>query len=321
MLFGLRRRSKKFFLLLPTKLYVTLNAKPKGGLLMKSLIVLLILCPVLVQAKVVVHYTYTRAKKPVKKSISFNELKHAYEITTASTFNAPPKEVFFKDYLRFKMGTEVALNNPKLVTNPKIDDQITNPYLKLAFQQELYKALAEARLKKQNQALDKRVANMPASTLKKLYSKNPEFNIFFIAINHSIAPNTTQIQEAQTRANKVYKSVSKSKKPFLELVALYSDDKANGVLGINRSRGEIPPSAYNQIKRMREGSISKPIRIPTGYMIVKLNKKVPFSEANQTLIKANYFNEQRSTIFNQYFDSLKKHFKVVFVNKGLIQSL
>ena len=319
MLFGLKRCSKKLFLLLTTTLYVTLNSK--GGLLMKSLIVLLILCPVLVQAKVVVHYTYTRAKNPVKKSIRFNELKNAYEKTKASVFNLPSKEDFFEDYLRFKMGAEVALNDPKLVKSPNIENQIRNPYLKLAFLQELYKTFAEERLKKQSQALDRRVANMSSSTLKKLYSKNPEFNIFFIAINHSIAPNTTQIKEAQTRANKVYKSVSKSKKPFLELVALYSDDKANGVLGINRSRGEIPPSAYNQIKRMREGSISKPIRVPTGYMIVKLNKKVPFSEANQTLIKANYFNTQRTLMFNKLFDNLKKHFKVTAVDKGLIQSL
>ena len=274
-----------------------------------------------VQAKVIATYSYTKAKKPIKKSITLEELKQAYQIVKKSTFLAPSPELFFKDYLRYKMGIEVGLSNSSLVKSPDIDKQIVNPYLKQAFHQELYKALAEQKLKKQTKALDRSISRLSKKSLERMYAKEPEFNIFFISVFHPLGPSKTQIQEAKSRADKIYTRVSKSKKPFLELVALYSDDKSNGVLAINRSLAEIPPSVYARLKNMKNGSVSQPIRIPTGYVIVKLNKKVPFAEANQTAIKANHFNKRRTKIFNSYFDSLKKDFKITFINRGLVKTL
>ena len=292
---------------------------------MKSLYILslifFIFSPVFSQAQVVAHYAYSKAKKPVKKSITLKDLQTAYKLIKDSTYIPPAPEVFFEDYLRFKIGIEVALNDKKLVKNPAIDQQIINPYLRQAFHQELYKALAENKLKKQTISLDKKASQLPESVLKRLYSKEPEFNIFFIAIYHPISPNPSQVQKAKKRADQIYSQVVKSKKPFVELVVLYSDDKSNGVLNINRSKASIFPQAYKQLKKMRSNSISQPIRVPSGYVIVKLNRKVPFAEANQTAIKANYFNKKRTELFNSYFTGLKKSFKVRIVNKELIKTL
>ena len=292
---------------------------------MKSLYILslifFIFSPVFSQAQVVAHYTYSKAKKPVKKNITSKDLKTAYKLIKDSTYIPPTPEVFFEDYLRFKIGVEVALNDKKLVKSPAIDQQIVNPYLRRAFHQEIYKSLAENRLKKQTISLDKRASQLSESVLKRLYSKEPEFNIFFIAIYHPISPNPSQIQKAKKRADQIYSQVVKSKKPFVELVVLYSDDKSNGVLNINRSKASIFPQAYKQLKKMRPNSISQPIRVPSGYVIVKLNRKVPFAEANQTAIKANYFNKKRTELFNNYFTGLKKNFKIQIVNKGLVKTL
>ncbi len=289
---------------------------------MRFLFIFLFVCAVpLAEAKVMAHYTYLKAKKPVKKSIQYEEVKRAYEITKESVANDPAPEVFFKEYLRFKMGVEVGLNEKKLVKSPDIENQITDPYLRAAFHDSLYKSLAELKLKKSMEGLDKRSANLSPAFLKKLYAKEPEFNIFFIAIQHPINPTAKQIQEAKTRANKIYSKVIQSKKPFLELVALYSDDKSNGVLGINRSRAVIWPEVYQKLKSMKNNSISRPIRYPHGYMIVKLNQKIPFSSANKVSIKANYFNKERADIFNKYFDGLKKDFKVTIVNRALVKKL
>ena len=292
---------------------------------MKSLYILslifFIFSPVFSQAQVVAHYTYSKAKRPVKKNITLKDLKTAYKLIKDSTYVPPTPEVFFEDYLRFKIGVEVALNDKKLVENPAIDQQIVNPYLRRAFHQEIYKALAEDKLKKQTISLDKKASQFSESTLKKLYSKEPEFNIFFIAIYHPISPTPSQIQKAKKRADQIYSQVVKSKKPFVELVVLYSDDKSNGVLNINRSKASIFPQVYKQLKKMRSNSISKPIRVPSGYVIVKLNRKIPFTEANQTDIKANYFNKKRTEIFNSYFTGLKKSFKIRIVNKELIEIL
>ena len=291
------------------------------GVYMKFLLFVAVLFSPLTYAKVIANYTYLKAKKPIKKSISLKEVKQAYEIVKKSTFLAPSPETFFNDYLRFKMGVEQALNQKSLVKSPDIEKLIVNPFLRKAFQQELYKSLAEMKLKKQTKALDKTTNKLSKKALEKMYDKNPEFNIFYISVFHPVGPSKAQIQEAKNRADKIHARVSKSKKPFLELVSLYSDDKANGVLGINRSQAEIPPSVYSQLKRMKNGSLSRPIKIPSGYVIVKLNRKVPFAEANQIAIKANYFNKRRTQIFNSYFDSLKKDFKIEFVNKALVKTL
>ncbi|MDE0092038.1 MAG: hypothetical protein OXN83_01990, partial [Oligoflexia bacterium] len=105
---------------------------------MKLLLFFLILFSPFVQAKVIVDYTYLKTKQPVKKSLTLKEVKQAYAIIKKSTFMAPRPEVFFNDYLRFKLGVEVGLNETSLVKSPNIDSNIVNPYLKQAFHQELY---------------------------------------------------------------------------------------------------------------------------------------------------------------------------------------
>ena len=289
---------------------------------MKLLLILAVLSnPVLTQAKTLASYTYLKAQKPIKKTITLNEVKRAYNVVKQSTFKPPKSETFFDDYLRFKLGVEVGLHEKKLVKNPNIANKIVNPFLKQAFHQELYKALAELKLKKQMENLDKTSANLSTKTLKRRYANEPEFNIFFITVQHPINPSPKQINEAKERANKIYSQIIRSKKSFLELVALYSDDKNNGALGINRSRASIVPEVYAKLKSMKNKSISKPIRSDSGYFIVKLNKRVPFSEANKMAIKANYFNETRTKIFNNYFNGLKKDFQVNIVNRSLIKTL
>ncbi len=275
----------------------------------------------LAEAKTLANYTYLKAKKPVAKTITLEELKRAYGIVKQSSFNPPGPKAFFNDYLRFKMGVEAGLHEKALVKSPDIDSRIANPFLKQAFHQDLYAALAELKLKKQMEKLDKTSASLSSSALKKLYANEPEFNIFFIAIQHPINPSPKQINEAERRARQIHSRVIKSKKPFLELVALYSDDKSNGSLGINRSRATILPKVYTKLKSMKNGAVSRPIRALSGYMIVKLNKRIPFSEANKVAIKANYFNKERAKIFNGYFNGLKKSFKVNVVQPSLIEKI
>ena len=112
-----------------------------------------------------------------------------------------------------------------------------------------------------------------------------------------------------------------SKKPFGELVVLHSDDKVLGTLDVNRSRAVILPPVYAQLKKMKPGQISKPFRVPNGYNIIKLIRRVPLKEANVQSIKLDYFNEERTRVSLKYFNSLKKLFTVKMVNEKLIQSL
>ena len=273
------------------------------------------------QSRVIATYRYSKAKKAVTKKIELPEAQRAYSSVKRATFQAPSPEEFFQEFLRFKIGVEVAYHEPALIKSPKITGLIVSPILRSAFEQELYKALAELRLKNAMKALDKKSAGLSDQFLQKLYNEDPEFSFNYIAVNHPINPSPTQVNEAKTRAEKIYKQVRSSKKPFGELVVLHSDDKVLGALNINRSRAVILPPVYNLLKKMKPGQISKPVRVPTGYYIVRLNRRVPFKEADQVTVKANYFNEERTRIFNRYFDGLKKDFTIKMVNAGLLKSL
>ena len=91
---------------------------------MKSLLILVLLsCPILAQAKVLAHYTYLKAKKPIKKNITLEEVKRAYTIIKESSFSPPTQKVFFNDYLRIQMGVEVGLNEKTLVKRPDIENK------------------------------------------------------------------------------------------------------------------------------------------------------------------------------------------------------
>ena len=272
--------------------------------------------------RTVVEYTYSKSRsKTAKKTISFKELRDQYAIYKKSTFNPPSPQEFFNELLRFKMAVEVALHDPSLVKNPDLMADVVNKPLKIRFEQEIYKAFGEFRLQKRMRALDKKSATLSDRTLRKLYAAKPEFNFFYISINHPIGPTEAQIKEAETRARQVYEQVKKSKKDFPDLIALNSDEKSLGVLPLNRSRASILPNVYKKLLSMKDGQISRPIRVATGWQIVKLNERVPFDSANKTLIKADYFNERRSRLFNDYMNGLKKDFSVKIVNQGLIDSL
>lgn len=271
-------------------------------------------------AQTIATYSYSKSKKPAK-SITLKELKTQYAIYKKSTFNPPKPQVFFQDLLRFKMAVEVALYEPALVKDPNIIDSIVSRPLKIRFEQEIYKALTEMKTRKQMKALDKESSQLSDKTLKKLYAKSPEFNFFYISVNHPIGPTAAQIKEAENRAKKVYEQVKKSSKDFSELVSLNSDEKNLGVLPFSRSQAGILPNVYKKLKTMRPGEVSQPIRVATGYQIIKLNEKTPFERANKVLIKANYFNERRTKLFNKYVNGLKKKFSVKIVNKSLIKSL
>ena len=272
-------------------------------------------------ASTVVTYSYSKAPGKPVKSITFKELQQAYTVLKSQTFNAPGPRAFFDEYLRFKMGLEVALHDKALVKSPDTLNSIVNPPLRTRVEHEIYKALAELKLRKQMKSLDEKSSTLSDKTLKSLYAKDPEFNFFYISVNHPVGPTPSQIREAESRANKISAQIRKSKKEFTELVRLNSDEQFVGVLPVSRSRGTTPPNVYRALKTMRPGQISAPIRVATGYWIVKLNEKTPFKRANQMLIKADYFNERRTKIHNDYFNGLKKQFSVKMVDQKRINSL
>ncbi len=291
-----------------------------------KLLILFFLFPLLsfgAKKSVIVTYKYKRSSQATEKSLSFEELKWIYTLTKQQTPYFPPSpKQFFNDYLRFKLGVEAALHDKALVATPSIEKSIVSPFLKASFHQELYKSFAELKLKKQVKRLEKTTRNLSESQLRSLYRKDSQYNFFYISIFHPLKPTPAQQKEAKVRANKVYSQVKNSKKSFTDLVTLTSDEKYNGLLNWNRTRASIAPQVYAVIQKMKAGSISKPIKVPTGYLIVKLNRKVPFDKKiHEKPLKENFFAERKTRALNNYMNNLKKQFKISIVNRRLIQSL
>ena len=262
------------------------------------------------QAEVLSTISYSGKKGPVIINISVEEFTKTYRNVKQVAPNTPSAGKFFQEYLRYRIGLEHAYNDPSLVKNPAIRNMFTDPLLKEGFEQLLYKTLAEKKLKNKIAKLNKTSQKLSKNTMLKFYRNNPEFDINFITISFPAEPKPNQLKEARSRATKIYNEVRKSKKPFPELIDIYSDDRLSGRINMTRSRHNIYPTIYKQLKKMKGGQISPPIKTATGFFIVKLNRKIPFGEANRTQIKAAYFDGKRSRILKQYFDGLKSKYKV-----------
>ncbi len=261
-------------------------------------------------AQILATISYKSQEGPVKISITLEEFQDTYNKVRQLAPNAPSAKAFWKDYLRYRIGVEQAYNDPKLVQSPKIRTMFSNPMLKESFEQSLYKMLMNNQLKGQISKVDRMTRDVSSANLRKIYRKNPEFDMNFILISIPEGANANQIKKAQKRADRIYSDVLKSQKNFTQLVKNYSDDQINGQLQINRSRNMIYPTVYNRLKRMKKGGISPPIRMITGFQIVKLNRRIPFEEANRVQLKVAYFDQKRTQVIDKYFNQIRNNYTI-----------
>ena len=271
-------------------------------------------------AKKLATISYSGAKGPVTISITLKEFTSTYKNLRQIAPNTPPAKPFFQEYLRYRIGVEQAYNDKSLVKSPGIRNMFADPMLKEGFEQMLYKTLAEKKIGPRVARIEKKANGLSKNILLKFYRRNPEFDINFIVIGFPANPTAEQIQEAKSRAQKIHADVIKSKKPFVNLVDIYSDDRIGGRLSIPRTRHNIYPTIYSQLRKMKNGQISSPIKTVTGFYIVKLNRQIPFGSANRTQLKANWFDQQRSKALKQYFEGLKSKYKIT-VNKDLLDKI
>lgn len=262
------------------------------------------------QAEILATISYSGKRGPVTIKITLKEFTKTYKNVKQIAPNTPPAKQFFQEYLSYRIGLEEAYNEPALVKNSSIRNMFTDPLLKEGFEDLLYKSLAEKKLKQKIAKLNETTKKLSKNIMLRFYRSNPEFDIHFIVISFPTEPNATQIKEARSRATKIYNEIKNSKNPFPELVDIYSDDRLSGRINMARSRHTIYPTIYKQLRKMKNGQISAPIKTATGFYIVKLNRKIPFGEANRTQIKAAYFDYKRTQTLKQYFNSLKPKYKI-----------
>jgi parvulin-like peptidyl-prolyl isomerase len=229
------------------------------------------------------------------KTITLDEFNKKYA-QVLGAYN-PPTKVEFLDLVRFEIGVQEA----------KKRNMEKDPLVQEHLQTEMYKVLLE-------RELTDKISKIQVSEeeMKNWYKSNPEIRLSQILIE--IKPDATAEQraEAKKRAEEIYAEVQKSKRPFEELVKLYSDDiskYAGGDIGW-QSRITIVPVVYETALKMKLGEIRGPIDTKFGFQIIKLTGKRSYDNAYRPAIRTGVFDDKRRAIFDEYFKKLKAQYPV-----------
>lgn len=239
-------------------------------------------------------------------SISYEEFKKKYKEVVDQTVNPPTEAQFLEDLVRYEVGVQEA-KRTKLDQDPIVQERI---------KQEIYKGLVEKAIGKSVDAIRVNEKEMQA-----YYKRNPEIRTSHILIQFKPEASDKERAEAKKRAGEILSEVKKSKRPFEELVKLYSDDslsKENGGDVGWQNRMTIMPQYYEAALKLRDKGISQLVETRFGFHIIQRTGVRPYDKADKASIRTAVFNEKRKDVFNRYFADLKKKYKIS-VNSSLLK--
>lgn len=241
--------------------------------------------------------------------ITSDEFARRYkEVLTKAQYIVPTKEQFLEDLVRYEIGVQQA--QKEALQN--------DPIYKERMRQEMYKLLLEKHLTGPVEKI-----RLSDKELREYYEKNPQMRVSHILIEFKPGATAKEKEAARRRALEIYDEVKKSKRPFEELVRLYSDDllskNTNGDLGYH-SRVTLGKEYYDTLLKMKVGEIRGLIDLPQGFAIAKLTEKRSFETADPLQVRGAAFEEKRRDLFDSYFNTLKKNYKTI-VNRDALQKL
>lgn len=240
------------------------------------------------------------------KKITLAEFNRRYkEVTSQVLVNPPSRAVFLEEIIRYEVGVQEARKRG-------LDK---DPIVLERFNQEMYKALLEREIGKKVEE-----SVVTEAEMKAWYAKNPQIRLSDILIEIKPGATPEQRAEAKKRATEILEEVKKSKRPFEELVRLYSDDITTKNLGGDigwQSRISLISTYYEAVNKMNVGEISNLIETPFGYHIVKLTGRRSYDEAPKREIRMAVFDVKRKAVFDSYFERVKKQYRIN-VNSSLV---
>ena len=233
-----------------------------------------------------------------KKNITFGIFQTEYERVVDETINPPNKNRFLDDLIQFEIGAQEA-EKKNIAANFRVRKEMD----KL-----LYRWLVEKSLGQKVQQI-----KVSETEMKGYYNKNPEIRTSHIFIELSPEATPGQKVAAKRRAMQIYADVRNSKRPFKELVKLYTDDvltrDTGGDLGWQSSNIMIP-AYYNAAIRQSVGKIAPLVETQYGFHILKLTGKNSYKNARKEYIRLAIFEQKRKKIFDAYFAQLQKRYKI-----------
>ncbi len=240
------------------------------------------------------------------KKITLKEFNQRYSEVLGKTINPPTKELFLEDLIRYEMGVQEA--EKKHLDN--------DPQVKEMLRQDIYKGLLEKELGSQVAKI-----KVTEEEMKAYYQKYPELRTSHILIEFRPDATDDQKKEAKRRAEDILKDVKNSKRPFEEMVALYTDDvqtkRSGGDVGWQSNITLVPPY-YDAALSMKIGDVKGLVTTQYGYHIIRLTGRHAYVDANKRQIQAAVFDQKRKVIFDDYFAKLKKSYSIK-ENKSVIK--
>jgi peptidyl-prolyl cis-trans isomerase C/peptidyl-prolyl cis-trans isomerase D len=230
--------------------------------------------------------------------ITTEEFNRKLDEVRRQAMNPPTPDQFLEDLVRFEVGVQEA-EKAKLQNGPIVKER---------YKQVLYNALLEKQIGKRVEDI-----KITENEMKDFYKKNPELRLSHILIEVKEGAKPEMRESVHKRALEILDDVKKSKRPFEELVKLYTDDlatkDAGGDIGF-QSRVTLSPTLYDIAVNMKVGEVKGLIETPFGYHIIKLVDRRSFDLADKRQIRAAVFEEKRAGVFNDYFNKVKKQYKI-----------
>ncbi len=242
------------------------------------------------------------------EKITLREFNQEYEKVLKNTpINPPSRRLFLEDMIRLELGVQEA-KRKKLENDSIVQEQ---------FKHVLYRALLEKEVGTQASAI-----SVSTKELRAHYRKNPEIRTSHILIGLKSGATKKERLAARKRAQEIYTKVKKSRRPFEELVKLYTDDvqtkPRGGDLGW-QTRLTLVPQYYKAAIRLKVGQITGIVESKFGFHILKLIGRKSFKNADRVKVRAQVFDKKRKRLFDAYFKSLKKKYKVKKNLKALLK--
>ena len=242
------------------------------------------------------------------KKITLDEFNKKYtEVTSQVLVNPPSKKTFLEDLVRYEVGVQEAKKRG-LDKDPIVLDR---------FNQEMYKALLEKELGKKVQE-----NSVSEAEMKTWYAKNPQIRLSDVLIEIKPGATDSQRAEAKKRAGEILAEIKKSKRPFEELVRLYSDDSTTKNLGGDvgwQSRITLVPTYYDAAVALKVGEITPLlVETPFGFHVLKLTGRRGYEEATKREIRMAVFDDKRKILFDDFFNRTKKQYQIN-VNPKLVE--
>jgi parvulin-like peptidyl-prolyl isomerase len=245
-----------------------------------------------------------------ERNISLSEFNRRYEQNSQLVpGKAPSKSEVLKNIVYFELAKQEALKQ-KLNSDPALKEQ---------FDVLLYQAIVRRYIQPKIDSLE-----VSEAEVRKYYDDNPLIRTSHIILLSKPGMDEKEVKELRERANKVLEQVKAGSKSFEDLSRQYSEGptaKTGGDVDWG-ARHKLLPEYYEGALALKNvNDVSGIVETPYGFHIIKLTGKRGFTDIDpvyRDFIIRTIRENKGQQIFAQYFEDLKKKYKVI-TNEELLK--